>query len=75
MYHATRGGKLRRTCPRARLRVTFAVLTATSVVEPIHGRRAVVKRAIQKATEIVVVSAGLYRELAISALKLIPVRR
>ena len=33
------------------------------------------RRAARKAAEIVVISAGLYRELAVSALKLIPGRR
>ncbi len=37
-----------------------------------EGRNYPVKRAIQKATEVVVMSAQLYRELTLSALRLVP---
>jgi len=38
-------------------------------------RETLMKRVIRKAAEVVTVSAGLYRELALSALRLVPGRR
>ena len=37
--------------------------------------RSIVKTAIRKATEVIVVTADLYRELAVSALRLVPGRK
>ncbi len=53
-----------------------------SDVPPMHSngphtvsRRSTVKTAIRKATEVIVVTADLYRELALSALRLVPGRK
>jgi len=65
-------GKLRNPPPPATKRSSQALRewSAQRV-----ARENLMKRVIRKAAEVVTVSAGLYRELAISALRLVPGRR
>jgi hypothetical protein len=53
----------------------FRYATKEAEVSTYGSRSSTVKTAIRKAAEVIVVTADLYRELTLSALRLVPGRR